>query len=153
MKKYNCIFCRIAAGEAPAYKIYEDKNYVAFLDIRPNIAGQSVIVPKKHLSSIFSEAGNKNLANFIIAAKKVSNLLRKKLDVQRVNLVLEGTGIDHLHAKLYPTAGVRGRGTVTYEKEPIYFPKYVGYLTTLLGPKAKDSVLKKLQEKIAKQRR
>lgn len=148
MRKGSCVFCSIATGKLRAYRIYEDRKYIAFLDIFPNIEGQAVLIPKRHASSIFSEVGDKELASFMSAAKKVSNQLRKKLGVQRVNLVLEGTGVEHLHAKLYPTAGVRDREKVTYEEETVYFPKYEGYLTTLLGPKASDSSLRKVQEKI-----
>ncbi len=148
MQSRSCVFCGIVKGAVPAYKIYEDKNHIAFLDIFPNIEGQAVMVPKKHAGSIFSDAGDRELANMILSAKKVCNLLRRRLGVQRVNLVLEGTGVDHLHAKLYPTAGVRGRGAVTHESETVYFPKYKGYVTTLLGPRASGASLKKLQKKI-----
>ncbi|MGA3021053.1 MAG: HIT domain-containing protein [Candidatus Micrarchaeales archaeon] len=152
MKKTKCIFCRIASGEIPAYKIYEDSRYVAFLDMFPNIEGQTLVVPKKHMVSLFSMVDDRNLADFMIVTKKVANLIRRKLGVARVHAVLEGTGINHLHAKLYPTSGLTN--TVFEEiiaGETIYFNKYPGYVTTLMGPKASDFKLRKLQKRIAKQ--
>ncbi len=148
MQRKGCIFCGIARGEIQAYKIYEGRDYLAFLDIFPNTRGQAVLIPKRHAGSIFSELGDKELMNFIVAAKKVSNIIRRRLDVQRVNLVFEGTGVAHLHAKLYPTAGVSGKETITYEHERVYMSRYKGYITTLLGPRASDASLRRVQKEI-----
>jgi diadenosine tetraphosphate (Ap4A) HIT family hydrolase len=150
MKKTKCIFCRIASGEIPSYKIYEDSKYVAFLDLFPNIEGQTLVMPKKHIVSLFSMVNDRELTSFIIVTKKVANLIRRKLGVARVHVVLEGTGVNHLHAKLYPTSGLTSK---IFEEiiagEKIYFNKYPGYVTTLMGPKASDSKLRKLQKRIA----
>ena len=90
MKEKNCIFCRIASGDAPSYKIYEDGKYLAFLDLFPNIEGQALLIPKDHKCSLFSEIEDRELSSFVLVAKKVANLMRKKLKVARVHLVFEG---------------------------------------------------------------
>ncbi len=98
----NCIFCRIAAGEADAYKIYEDKDYVAILDIAPYVEGQTVVIRKKHLDSSIFNNSDAEIKKIMIVSKKVARLLEKAFKPERVCLVFEGKGVPHLHAKLYP---------------------------------------------------
>jgi histidine triad (HIT) family protein len=117
MKDASCIFCKIAAGEMQAYKIYEDKEYVAFLDIFPVAKGQTLVIPKNHSSSIFSESSDKELAGLVLAAKKVANTLRAKLPAERVSLVFEGLDVNHLHAKLYPDCGIMRMGSKADDTE------------------------------------
>lgn len=106
MEDSECIFCRIVAGKMPSYKIYEDKDFVAFLDAYPLARGQALVIPKKHMKSSFSEADDRELAGLILATKKVANLIMKKLPAKRMSLVFEGLDVNHLHAKLYPDRGV-----------------------------------------------
>ncbi len=98
----NCIFCRIAKGEIPCEKIWEDKDFLAFLDIHPTTEGMTLIIPKQHLGSNVFDNEDKDVHNLISAAKKVSVLLEKTLSIERVSAVFEGIEIDHLHLKLYP---------------------------------------------------
>ena len=51
MANKECIFCKVVKGSIPAYTIYKDKNYIAFLDIFPNIEGHSLVIAKKHVGS------------------------------------------------------------------------------------------------------
>jgi diadenosine tetraphosphate (Ap4A) HIT family hydrolase len=151
MRDKNCVFCKIASGEAKAYKIYEDGKYFAFLDIFPNIEGQALIIPKNHMCSLFSEIEDKELSSFIIATKKVANIIRKKLKVARVHVVLEGTGVCHLHAKLYPSSGLtNSKFKEVIASERVFFKKYPGYVTTLMGPRASDASLERIQKKMVK---
>ncbi len=142
------IFCMIVKGKVPAFKIYENKDVIAILDIFPNIKGQTLVLSKKHKTGYVFDLNNKELKKFIIAIKKVVRLLEKKLKVKRVHIVFEGTGINHLHAKLYPAIGLKEKYAEVWAKEKKHFNKYEGYVTTLTGPKAKEKELKKLQEKI-----
>ena len=149
MSKNNCVFCKIVAGQIPCYKIYEDKEHIAFLDIFPNIKGQTLVVPKKHLNSYLFNVNMRSVESIMQASKKVARLLEKSLRAGRVNLVFEGTGVNHLHAKLYPAIGVGGRRfrqIIAEERE--YFKVYPGYVTTLMGPKADDNALALIQRKI-----
>jgi histidine triad (HIT) family protein len=146
--KDNCIFCKIIAGKLPSYKIYEDRNYIAMLDIFPNITGQTLVIPKKHLGSYAFKLSDAELKSFITATKKVANILEKKLHVGRVHMVFEGTGVDHLHAKLYPAIGTNEVFKQAMAEEHVFFGSYPGYVTTLMGPKADENVLRKLQKRI-----
>jgi diadenosine tetraphosphate (Ap4A) HIT family hydrolase len=149
MKKNNCMFCKIVSGEVSCYKIYEDKGHMAFLDIFPNIKGQTLVVPKKHMNSNLFNVDTRSVADLMRASKRVAKLLEKRLHVRRINLVFEGTGINHLHAKLYPAIGVEGRRfRQIIAKERTYFKTYPGYVTTIMGPRSSDIGLKRMQKEI-----
>ena len=53
MKKDDCIFCKIAAGEIPSRKIYEDSDLIAIMDLNPTSKGHSLIIPKEHCTNIY----------------------------------------------------------------------------------------------------
>lgn len=146
----NCIFCKIAKGELPAHKIWEDKKYLAFLSIFPNTEGFSVVIPKKHYGSYAFGASDKVLRDLIAASKKVAKLLDKKLkDVGRTGMIFEGYGVDHLHAKLFPMHGTKAKNwKLRASKVNKYFQKYEGYISSHDYKHANDAKLKKLAEKI-----
>ncbi len=140
------IFCMIAKGKVPSFKIYEDKKFIAILDLYPNIKGQTLVISKRHLSGYAFDLSDKDLMELITAVKRVSKLLEAKLGVKRVHVVFEGTGINHLHAKLYPAIGLKEKYAEVWAKDKVYFNKYKGYVTTLTGPKANQKGLKMLQD-------
>ncbi|MFH1780164.1 MAG: HIT domain-containing protein [Candidatus Micrarchaeota archaeon] len=144
----NCVFCKIIAGEIPCFKVWEDDAFLAFLDINPNTKGMTLVIPKKHFDSNAFEMNNEDYSAFLIAVKKVDSLLRKKLNVERVALVIEGMGVNHAHAKLYPLHGVGKEFTAMEAKEKVFYEEYPGFVTTLLGPQTDFNELKKLAEKI-----
>lgn len=146
----NCIFCKIANEEIPSAKIWEDKDFVAILDVNPNVKGMSLIIPKKHFDSYVFDMKDKDYKKIMLAAKKIAKLLDKKLNVQRTALVMEGLGINHAHIKLYPVYGLEKKFKETWAKDRIYFEKYEGYISTQLGPKADTDELIKLAEEIRK---
>ncbi|HUC38737.1 MAG TPA: HIT domain-containing protein [Candidatus Acidoferrum sp.] len=147
----DCIFCKIVEGAAPSYKIYEDNDHIGMLDIFPNIRGQSLVIPKKHTQSYIFDVDDRELEGFMMVVKKVAKILQKGLKAGRVNLAFEGYGVDHLHAKLYPAIGTDKGFMEILAKEEVYFEAYPGYLTTLMGPRAKDEELKKIQKEITKE--
>ena len=110
MKKANCIFCSIAAGEVPSYKIYEDKDYVAFLDLFPIAKGQVLVIPKTHTTSRFHEADDRVLEGLMLTIKRAAGMMVKGLPAKRVVVLIEGFEVDHLHAKLYPDKGLAHTG-------------------------------------------
>jgi len=111
----NCIFCKIANGEIPCIKVWEDKNYLAFLDISPQVEGMTLIIPKKHFDSKIFEMPEKEYSSFTLAAKKVAEILKKSLKAERVLMVVEGLDVSHAHIKLYPyLAGKAGLGLKSY---------------------------------------
>ncbi len=146
--KDSDLFCKIVNGELPSYKIYEDRDFIAILDIYPNIKGQTLIISKRHRSGYAFDLSPAELKSLIATTKKVVTLLERKLKVKRVHVAIEGTGINHLHVKLYPAVGLKEKYQTIWAKEKKHFNKYPGYVTTLTGPKASDRELRKLRQKL-----
>ena len=73
MKK-DCIFCKIVAGELPAYKVYEDQDTMAFLDINPTAFGHTLVIPKKHFRYVWDVP---NAGEYFEVVKKVALAQRK----------------------------------------------------------------------------
>lgn len=148
----DCIFCKIAKGESPAHKIWEDKNHISFLSIFPNTEGFSVVITKKHYPSYIFDLPEDVLIGLVKAAKETAKLLDAKLeDVGRTGMIFEGFGVDHAHVKLFPM-----HGTKMPKWRPIksnvnkYFKKYEGYISSHDYKRADDKLLAKLAEKIRK---
>jgi len=110
-KENKCIFCEIVQGNIPVASFWEDEEFLAFLSIDPNTEGFSVVIPKQHFGSDVLKMPDEVLKEFIIASKKVSQILENYYpDVGRVGLILVGSGIDHAHKTC---SNARDR---TYEK-------------------------------------
>lgn len=144
----NCIFCKIVSGEFDSAKIWEDDEFLAILDIRPNTKGMALVLPKRHFDSYIFALPDDVYEKLLIAAKKVGNILDKALKVKKVAMVMEGMGVNHAHIKLYPMYGLEDDYKEIWEKEQVFFDKYPGYITTRLGPEKKMEDLKRLAEEI-----
>jgi len=144
----DCIFCKIAKGEIISEKIWEDEKHIAILDINPNTEGMTLVLTKVHYDSDATDMPGKEYSDLMLAAKKVAKILEKGLNVQRVAIVIEGLGVNHVHVKLYPIHGLDEKFKETWAKEKVYFDKYEGYISTQLGPKKSSEELKKVAEKI-----
>jgi histidine triad (HIT) family protein len=101
----STIFTRIINGEIPSYKIAEDENYFAFLDINPLSEGHSLIVPKKETDYIF-DLDNELLAGMMVFAKKVAKAIDKSIPCKRVGMVVIGLEVQHAHIHLIPINGI-----------------------------------------------
>lgn len=98
----DCVFCKIKAGEVPSVKVWESDDFLAFLDIMPNVKGMTVVVPKKHTTSKLWKVSKQDYSNLMIAVWKTAKILKKGLKAERVFMVMEGLDVDHAHIKLYP---------------------------------------------------
>ncbi len=130
----ECLFCKIAEKIIPAAVIFENENYLAFLDLNPNTKGMTLVIPKKHFDSDLFEMRDQEIALFLQAIKKAVKILKEGLKVKRVAMVIEGMGVNHLHAKLYPLYGISDEYSENLSLKNTYFEKYQGYLSTQLGP-------------------
>ena len=95
------IFSRIIAGEIPCYKIAEDDNFFAFLDIRPMTKGHTLVVPKLEVDYIF-DLEDTTIANMMIFAKKVAKAIEKSVSCTRVGVTVIGLEVPHAHIHLIP---------------------------------------------------
>lgn len=102
----ECIFCKIINKKLNFYKIYEDKKTLCILDINPVAKGHCLIIPKKHFADIYSIEGV-YLSSLALTTKKVSLILKKKLNAKGVN-VLHASGkaaqqsVSHFHIHIVP---------------------------------------------------
>lgn len=146
----SCIFCKIVKGEIPCAKIWESDNFLAILDAFPNTKGMTLVIPKHHFDSDAFLMPEENYSELLSASKKVGELLKLALKVNRVALVMEGMGVNHVHIKLYPLYGIEKEFKEIWAKEEVFFENYQGYLSTQLGPKADFAKLEKLAQEIKK---
>jgi len=145
----DCIFCKIANGESPCFKIWENDEFMAFLDINPNVKWQTLLVPKQHYDSdLFLINDEKFYGRLISATNEVVDMLKKSLKVQRVWMIMEGMGVNHLHLKLYPMYGLWEGWTVNECPGHVFFETYPWYLTTQMWDTANMEELWKIQVQI-----
>lgn len=95
------IFSRIIAGEIPSYKVAEDENYYAFLDINPLTEGHTLVVPKKEVDYLF-DLDDRTLADMMLFAKKIARKIEQQIDCKRVAVVVLGLEVPHAHIHLIP---------------------------------------------------
>jgi histidine triad (HIT) family protein len=95
------LFCKIASGEIPAYKVYEDEDYIAFLDINPINLGHTLIVPKEHVDYIF-DLDQKTYMGLFEVARKLAIPLKQATEAARIGIAVEGFAIPHAHVHLVP---------------------------------------------------
>jgi len=95
------IFTKIILGEIPCYKIAEDENYFAFLDLNPLAKGHTLVVPKKEIDYIFDidDAAHAELWNF---AKRISRAIEKAVPCKRIGVAVIGLEVPHAHIHLIP---------------------------------------------------
>ena len=95
------IFTRIINGEIPCYKVAEDDNYFAFLDINPLKAGHTLVVPKKETDYIF-DISDDELSGMIVFSKKVAAAIKAAYPCNRVGVAVLGLEVPHAHIHLVP---------------------------------------------------
>ncbi|XP_062842963.1 uncharacterized protein si:ch211-256m1.8 [Trichomycterus rosablanca] len=143
----NGLFARIVRGEEQHWRVWEDDKHVAFLTPFPNTPGFTVLVPRKPLSSDIFRLDKNDYKAFIMATRKVAQLLEKALGAG-VALIFEGMEVDYAHAKLIPL--VTKPGEMSPAVPPQFCPTYPGYVTSVDGPPASPEVLKAIQTEITK---
>ena len=116
----DCIFCKIASGEAPAHKVFEDDQTLAFLDIFPSAPGHLLIITKEHFSDIFdatSEALSRVAEVSVRLAKAIEEVLDPDgLGVYQLNKSVAGQTVFHYHMHLIPRHA--GDGGNIHSKTP-----------------------------------
>ncbi len=101
----DCIFCKIVAGEIPAYKIYEDDNVLAFLDITQGTKGHTLIIPKKHIRNVY-DLDEDTIFNVFKVVPKICNALKKAFSPIGLNIINNNDqplqSVFHFHVHLIP---------------------------------------------------
>ena len=102
----DCIFCKIVKGEFPCDKIFENENFLAFLDKNPAGEGHTLIIPKKHFNT-FLDVDKKYSSEFMGFLQEVGEILLKKYEAEGFNVILNngsaaGQEVNHVHFHILP---------------------------------------------------
>ena len=95
------IFTKIVSGEIPSYKIAEDDNYLAFLDINPNTKGHTLVIPKKEINKLF-DLDQKEYLYLMSFSYRVAKAIEKTVPCKRIGMSVIGLEVPHVHVHLIP---------------------------------------------------
>ena len=98
----ECLFCKIINGEIPCYKVYEDDEYLAFMDIFPRVKGHILLIPKKHYRWVYDVPA---FGEYWVKARMVGNAAQKKLGSKFVSYITMGEAVHHAHIHILPQSG------------------------------------------------
>ena len=106
----NCIFCQIVADQSPSFKIYEDADFLAFLDIYPRVEGHTLVIPKKHYRWVYDVL---NFDAYWEVVLKITKAMQKALNPYFITYVTHGLQIPHAHIHIMP----RQKGEIDFVPE------------------------------------
>lgn len=112
------IFSKIAAGEIPSYKVAEDENFYAFLDINPVVPGHTLVIPRREVDYIF-DLDDEELAAFQVFAKRVAKAIAKAIRCKKVGQAVIGLEVPHAHIHLVP---IQKESDMNFFKEHVSLP-------------------------------
>ena len=95
------IFSKIVAGEIPCYKIAEDENFFAFLDINPNTPGHTLCIPKQEVDKI-TDLDESTYMGLMAFSRKIAKAIEAAIDCQRIGFTVIGLEVPHVHVHLIP---------------------------------------------------
>lgn len=111
------IFTKIINGEIPCYKIAEDENYLAFLDVNPNAKGHTLCIPKQEVDKIF-DLDDELYLGLMAFAKKIAKAIEKTVPCKRVGMTVIGLEVPHAHVHLIPLNMMDDARFINKEKLP-----------------------------------
>lgn len=100
------IFTKIIKGEIPCYKIAEDDNFFAFLDINPNAKGHTLCVPKKEVNKLL-DLDEETYMGLMAFSRKIGKAIEKVVDCKRVGMTVIGLEVPHVHVHLIPLTSMK----------------------------------------------
>ena len=95
------VFLKIVSNEIPSFKIAENDNYLAFLDINPLAEGHTLVIPKKETDNIF-DIEEEEFKGLFLFAKKIAKAIEKVIPCKKVGIIVEGLEVPHAHIHLIP---------------------------------------------------
>lgn len=109
------LFSKIIAGEIPCYKIEEDENFLAFLDILPVAKGHCLVIPKKEVDYFF-DLDSDTLSAYNLFAQKIARKIKKVVPCIKVGIAVVGLEVPHAHMHLIPMNSI---GDINFQKERV----------------------------------
>ena len=116
-----CIFCKIVNNELPSYKVYEDDEFLAILDIAQTTDGHTLVFPKKHIVDIF-EIDDETLSKLITLTKKLSDKVVTKMNATGLNLLNNtnesaGQSVHHIPIHIIPRYDESDEITISFNRK------------------------------------
>jgi|TARA_Y100000389_G_C17039219_1_gene307271 histidine triad (HIT) family protein len=112
----SSIFSKIIAGEIPCYKVAEDQNHIAFLDVNPNAKGHTLCVPKKEVDKLF-DLDAQAYSELMEFSRNVALGLRKAVPCKRIGMTVIGLEVPHVHVHLIPLKDMKD---ATFTKKELF---------------------------------
>ena len=112
----SSIFSKIIAGEIPCYKVAEDQNHIAFLDVNPNAKGHTLCVPKKEVDKLF-DLDAQAYSELMKFSRNVALGLRKAVPCKRIGMTVIGLEVPHVHVHLIPLKDMKD---ATFTKKEMF---------------------------------
>jgi histidine triad (HIT) family protein len=103
----DCIFCKIISGDIPSYKVYEDENFYAFLDINPRNRGHIQVIPKQHYRWVWDVP---NIGEYFEVVQRLANAMKKAFSTDYIVSLILGEEVEHAHVWLVPRFKGDGHG-------------------------------------------
>ena len=125
------IFAKIIAGEVPAYKVAENEQHLAFLDIKPNAKGHTLCIPKKETDKLFDLSQEEYYA-LMEFSRKVALGLEKAVPCKRIGMTVIGLEVQHAHVHLIP---LQTMADATFGKKESLTPEEMQSLATSIAAK------------------
>lgn len=127
----DCIFCKILNGDIPSYKVYEDENVLAFLDITQGTKGHTLVIPKNHVKNVY-DLDETTAANVFKVVPKLANALKKAFNPIGINIVNNNDqplqSVFHFHIHLIPRYQEDGMVLSTINNYGKFEPEYFNNL-------------------------
>lgn len=106
MKNNDCIFCKIVSGEIPSFKVYEDENTFAFLNINPSSNGHTLVIPKNHAENIMT-IESADFSHLMETVRLLSSKIEKAVSANGINININnreaaGQSVFHSHVHIIP---------------------------------------------------
>ncbi len=112
------IFSRIVSGEIPSYKVAEDGEFFAFLDIRPQAKGHTLVIPKEEIDYLFDLSPDR-LSRIMVFAQNVARAIREVVPCERIGVAVIGLEVPHAHIHLVP---LNSMSDINFAKGPVSIP-------------------------------
>ena len=97
----DCIFCKIASGTIPVPSVYEDENFVAFIDLHPLNPGHTLVIPKEHFESVI-DMPRETFAGLMDVVYRVGQKVHRAYPSARLGILVKGFDVPHAHVHLIP---------------------------------------------------
>ncbi len=101
----DCIFCKIVSGEIPAHKVYEDADFLAFLDIHPQTPGHAQVIPKVHTRWVWDIP---HFGNYFEVVRNIALAQRKAFGTDWILSKIIGDEVHHAHVWVFPSNEAEG---------------------------------------------